>query len=238
MLLVVCSHGLLVVSIYSIEACGGKKLYADAVIKATKNSSFEKASGDLGSHSIWKLSITEARRRGVHADYVDYRARWKSKRMQDRYVDTQLNWPDVEAATKGGCPGGACRYVVKKDAGLTDEWLCTNVTPSISSAFGRKIGAILARPLLWAAYDVNSAEKVSSEIRHRIISAFIRLERFDTSEGINPVDRIEIIASESKRRNAHSLRRHVFVDTVHYVDLVHRLTLFCVQIILNKSEGW
>ena len=230
---------LVVWCIYSIEAVNGKEKYAEAVTLATKKPSFDKASsGNLGSHSIRKLSITEARRRGVRADYVDYRARWKSKRMQDRYVDTQLNWPDVEAASKGGCPGGACRYVVKKDAGLTDEWLCTNVTPSISSAFGRKIGAILARPLLWAAYDVNSAEKVSSEIRHRIISAFIRLERFDTSEGINPVDRIEIIASESKRRNAHSLRRHVFVDTVHYVDLVHRLTLFCVQIILNKSEGW
>ena len=194
MLLVVCSHGLLVVSIYySIEACAGKHLYADAVTQATKNSSFAKASpGNLGSHSIRKLSITEARRRGVRADYVDYRARWKSKRMQDRYVDTQLNWPDVEAASKGGCPGGACRYVVKKDAGVTDEWLCTNVTPSISSTFGRVIGAILARPLLWAAYDVNSADKVSSEIRHRIISAFIRLEHFDTSKGINHVGRIEM----------------------------------------------
>ena len=236
---------LVVWCIYSIEAVNGKEKYAEAVTLATKKPSFDKASsGNLGSHSIRKLSITEARRRGVRADYVDYRARWKSKRMQDRYVDTQLNWPDVEAATKGGCPGGACRYVVKKDAGLTDEWLCQNVTPSISSAFGREIGAILARPLLWAAYDVNSAEKVSSEIRHRIISAFIRLERFDTSEGINPVDRIEIIASESKPAPFDTYypysdwRRHVLVDTVHYVDLVHRLTLFCVQIILNKSEGW
>ena len=94
--------------------------------------------------------------------------------------------------------GGACCYVVKKDAGLIDEWLCSNVTPNIFSAFGRQIGTILACPILWAVYDVNLAEKVSSEIRHIIISAFIHLERFDTSEGINPVDRISIVASQSK----------------------------------------
>ena len=241
MLLVVCSHGLLVVSIYyySIgEACAGKHLYADAVTQATKNSSFAKASpGNLGSHSIRKLSVTEARRRGVPADFVDYRARWKSKTMQGRYCHTQLNWPDVSAASKGLCPGGACRYVVKKDAGVTDEWLCTNVTPNISSTFGRVIGAILARPLLWAVYDVNWAERVSSEIRHRIISAFIKLEHFDTSEGSNPVDRIEIVASQSKPPfYPYSDRRPtVFVDTVNPVDLIHRLTLFCVPNI-NKSE--
>ena len=41
------------ISIYSIEACGGKKLYADAVTNATKNSSFAKASpGNLGSHLV------------------------------------------------------------------------------------------------------------------------------------------------------------------------------------------
>ena len=40
--------------------------------------------------------------------------------MEDRYTDIQLNWPDANAAYHL-CQGGACKYKVKREAGLTDE---------------------------------------------------------------------------------------------------------------------
>ena len=50
--------------------------------------------------------------------------------------------------------------------------------------------------LLWAAFDLEWSERLSPEIKHRILSAFIRLER-----GVdigNPVKIVEIIAMEGR----------------------------------------
>ena len=93
------------------EAVAGKKLYSVAISKASKSDTFVRceATGNLGSHSIRKLGASESRRRGVPKDDVDYRACWKVKRMQDRYVDIQLTWPDVNAASSMLCQGGVCK---------------------------------------------------------------------------------------------------------------------------------
>ena len=74
------------------------------------------------------------------------------------------------------CNDGPCKYVLKEAAGITDEWLCRNVAPNITAAFGNKVGVILAKPLLWAAFDVEWSERLSPEIKHRIHSAFIGLD--------------------------------------------------------------
>ena len=86
---------------------------------------------------------------------------------------------------------------MKEAAGITDDWLCRNVAPNIAASFGNEVGAILAKPLLWAAYDVEWSGRLSPEIKHRIISAFIRLER--GVEVGNPVKIVEIIAMEGRR---------------------------------------
>ena len=118
--------------------------------------------------------------------------------MQDRYTDVQLSWPDVHCASKL-CNDGPIKYVLKEDAGITDEWLCRNVAPNIAAAFGNDVGVILAKPLLWAAFDLEWSERLSPEIKHRILSAFIRLER-GVDVG-NPVKIVEIIAMEGRRTN-------------------------------------
>jgi len=82
---------------------------------------------------------------------------------------------------------------LKEAAGISDKWLCRNVAPNIAASFGNEVGAILAKPLLWAAYDVEWLERLSPEIKHRIISAFIWLERVEVG---NPVKIVEIIAME------------------------------------------
>ena len=85
---------------------------------------------------------------------------------------------------------------MKKDASVSDEWLTNNVTPRISAAFGPAVGAILARPLLWAAFDPVVSERVFSTQRYKIVSSFLRLQRpiGDT----NPVDKVTVIASEGQ----------------------------------------
>ena len=93
------------------------------------------------------------------------------------------------------CNDGPCKFVLKEAAGISDEWLCRNVAPNIAACFGNEVGAILAKPLLWAAYDVEWSERLSPEIKHRIISAFIRLERIEVG---NPVKIVEIIAMEGR----------------------------------------
>ena len=73
---------------------------------------------------------------------------------------------------------------MKEAAGITDEWLCMNVAPNIAASFGNDVRVILPKPLLWAAFDVEWSEWLSPEIKHRILSAFIQLDRVDVG---NPV---------------------------------------------------
>ena len=116
------------------------------------------------------------------------------QRMQNRYTDVQLAWPDVNCASRL-CEGGPIEYVCKQRLGLTQEWLCNYVTPNIVSVFGIDVGAILAKPLLWACFDSTWAEKVNPSIRQRIISAFLRLDHGDDE---NPVDRVEVLANQGR----------------------------------------
>ena len=142
------------------------------------------------------MAATEARKKGTSKDDVDYRGRWKNKRQQDVYVSRQLDWPSVNCASRLYF-GGPCRYIVKQEAALSDEWLCQHVTPSITCSFGHKIRGMLARPLLWAVFHPTQSERVNPSIRQRIAAAFIRLERPGFAEVTdNPVKRVNVVASE------------------------------------------
>ena len=149
----------------------------------------------LGTHSVRKLSATEARRKGAPKDDLDHRARWSKKRQQYDYVDMELTWPDVNVAYRL-CFDGPCRYLINKDAPLSDEWLCHNVTPRITDTFSPKVGAILARPLLWACFHSTVGERVEPSIRRWVVSSLIRLSRDRDARDDNPVERVRVVASE------------------------------------------
>ena len=74
------------------ERC--KTLYAKMLKSILDDSTiFERSllAGKLGgTHSIRKCAATVARKSGVSKDNLDYRARWKSERMQDNYVGMEL----------------------------------------------------------------------------------------------------------------------------------------------------
>ena len=178
------------------EVTLGKKKYTSAVKKAIEGPNFQStAPGLLGSHSIRKLGATHCRRCGASKDDVDYRARWQSNgRMQDRYTDVQLPWPDLNAASKL-CQGGPIKYKVKQEARITNKWICHNFTPGITEVFNENVGTILGKALLWGCFGTETSEKICPEIRHRVVREFIHLERFNTDE-INPVDKVEVLPFE------------------------------------------
>ena len=88
-------------------------------------------SGCLGTHSVRKLSSTHARRSGASKDDRDIRGRWKGRaRVGDRYDDVELPWPDVKVAQML-CVGGACKYVIKNDSGVSNDFIFEFVVPNI-----------------------------------------------------------------------------------------------------------
>ena len=89
---------------------------------------------------------------------------------------------------------------MKEQAGVTDDWLIHHVTPRITGMFGKKVGAILAKPLLWAAFDPIWAETIEPTIRSRIISQFIRMDR-NLGDNVNPVSKIEVIPNKGRHAN-------------------------------------
>jgi len=116
-----------------------KTNYCSGLKSVIGSDSFQRSDqgGILGSHSIRKLATTLLRLEGVHKDDIDYRARWESRRMQDRYTGMSLEWPDIQCATKL-CEGGDCMYRSKASSGLTDDWVCGNVTPCITAKRSKK----------------------------------------------------------------------------------------------------
>jgi hypothetical protein len=190
------------------EACLGKGKYRGAIKRIVDCDAFKSTNtvpGLLGSHSIRKLATSEVRRRGVPKDDIDYRARWKVARMQDRYTDIQLNWPDVNAASNL-CLGGACTYKVKREAGITDDWVASNCAVGITSVFGAHVGAILGKVLLWASFDEVQQENVPADIRHRCVTRIIQLQREGLGNDFNPVEKVEVIATEGPLLEGSSLQ--------------------------------
>ena len=184
------------------EADLGKARYSRALKSAIDNRAFHQAADEkLGSHSIRKAAATKCRENGCPKDDLDYRARWSSKRMQDAYVDSQLSWPDVNCASRL-CFKGVCKYKIKDDAGVCEEWLCQFVAPRISTTFGNKVGSILGTCLLWACFNETVAERVHPTMRNRICGAFISLERQGYIDGVNPVEKVELIPNEGQFRGS------------------------------------
>ena len=53
-----------------------------------------------------------------------------------------------------------CHYKVKNGLGITEDWLATEICPNIAGAFDKEVAAILAKPLLWAAYDPSMKDQM------------------------------------------------------------------------------
>ena len=178
-----------------VDRC--KRKYSNVLCTVMKSESFLPNGNPhepLGSHSIRKSATTQSSRCGVHKDSIDYRARWKNRRMQDRYTDTQLDWPDIECCNKL-CHGGMCLYQPRAGTGITNEWLARSVAPNISHLFGETVGAILGTALLWSCFEPTTIDRVPAEIRATVLERYRRQE-IRLQDGVNPIERLEVIPSQ------------------------------------------
>ena len=67
-------------------------------------------------------------------------------------MDVSLPYNDAKVASKL-CVGGAIKYELREDCGVTKQWVGEHVAPLISEFMTKEIGMTLGVPLLWAAYD-------------------------------------------------------------------------------------
>ena len=122
-----------------------------------------------------------------------------TKDARDRYTaDSQLHWPDVNAVSRLSI-GGICLYKHLQQSGITDEWLLAQaVAPRIANEFCNDVAAILAKPLLWACMEEESMIDllVPADIKRDVVAAFVQLQSA-VPDGTNPIERVEVIASES-----------------------------------------
>ena len=127
-------------------------------------------SGALGTHSIRKMAATHARRCGATKDERDTRARWKGKqRVGDRYDDVELPWPDLKVAQML-CIGGACKYKITQESGVSDAFVLEFVVPNLKKRFDNDVALIFGTALLYYVY-ADESNQVPPEIKTRVRSA-------------------------------------------------------------------
>ena len=88
-------------------------------------------------------------------------------------------------------PCGAVAYKVKAEflETISEDWICTHVTPSVAAVMGPKLAVVFGRALLWTT--VGSLVRVPVRIRERITSALVQA---GVSVEISPVSRVPIVA--------------------------------------------
>ena len=142
--------------------------------------------GPLGSHSNRKWSATRARACGATRDERDYRGRWKRDcRVSDCY-DGDLLYPDAKVASFL-CVGGPCKYCIKPNSPVTEDWILEHVVPCIAnSTYGVAIAKLLGKSLLWAIFS-DKSHWVPQFIVDRAKAAYNNL--FDEEATVNPIEK-------------------------------------------------
>ena len=171
--------------------------FADYLDRLILSSRFHAVrAGKLGTHSLRKGPSTYASRFGLLRDWISLRGRWRtSKKQVDVYIDVDVPYPDAKVASVLCGPRGPCKYATRAGADLTDDFFCT-IAPRCVEAFGREVGIMLARSLLWAAYEVEvrtNDEVVSlipSDLGARIKTAYAG------GGNVNPIEKIGLLVSQ------------------------------------------
>lgn len=107
---------------------------SEAMKKVLKDPKFITILEDLkGMHSMRKFSLDEARKQGMSKDNVDMRMRWVNHRqMQEIYASNTISLVNgVVAAAL--CKDGPIHYHLKEYTGITDKWVCEEVSPKITA---------------------------------------------------------------------------------------------------------
>jgi hypothetical protein len=148
-------------------------------------------SSELGTHSIRKYAASWARALGCLMDEIENRGRWRTatRRIVDRYVNVEQMFLDAKVAA-ALCVGGAIKYCLVDNSGVTTLWLKENVVPGLCNYFGEdnKIVDVLALPLLWVCMNPDMKETAPLAISIRVQQAYEQIRVLDLN--INPVKRV------------------------------------------------
>lgn len=87
------------------------------------------------------------------------------------------------------CMGGPCKYVLKRDIGVSDSFLLQNVVPHITKRFDNDVALIFATALLYYIY-ADEDHQVPSIIKKRVYDA-MGVE----GSNQNPVNRIHVVCT-------------------------------------------
>jgi hypothetical protein len=143
-------------------------------------------------------------------DEIDARGRWKkgSRRIVDRYINIEQQFLDAKVAA-ALCVGGAIRYCIVEDSGITYAWLYKHVVPGIKDYFVEdSIVDVLALPLLFACLNDDLLHTVPLTIGTRIRERYETIRVLDAA--INPVKRIFL--------NVYRYQDQVNIDDVVVLD--------------------
>jgi len=151
--------------------------------------------GKLGTHSLRKGPSTYASRFGLLRDWISLRGRWwSSKKQVGVYIDIDVPYPDAKVASVLCGPRGPCKYALRDRVSLTDDFF-SSIAPRCIEAFGREVGIILARSLLWAAYEkeVRTNKKVISVIPSDLGA---RIKAVYGGGDVNPIEKVGLVVSQ------------------------------------------
>lgn len=153
---------------------------------------FVRLSKECGTHSIRKFAASWARALGCLLDEIEGRGRWRTsnRRVVNRYVNIDQQYLDAKVAAIL-CVGGAIKYALVEDSGVTIPWLKENVVPGLYDYFGdEKIVDVLALPLLWVCMNPDMINIAPLTIATRIKEAYEKIRVLDLN--VNPVKRVFI----------------------------------------------
>jgi hypothetical protein len=134
-------------------------------------------------------------------DWITLRGRWRGKKAQvDTYIDVDVPFPDAKVASVLCGPRGPCKYSAKDGVEVNDDFL-SSIAPRCAEAFGGDVAIILARSLLWAAFEpktvlVNNVAVsiIPSDLRKKIMDAWTDSGR--GADDVNPVEKIGLLVSQ------------------------------------------
>ena len=164
---------------------------SEAMKKVLKDPEFITILEDLkGTHSMRKFAVDEARKRGMSKDDVDMRMRWVNhRRMQEIYASSTI--PSVDGVVAAAlCKDGPIHYHLKEYSGITDEWVCEEVSPQITAKYGTNVGKVLGRALLWSVYDTSRSKVVPEFMKKKIKAAYDKVTNKNLKDGENPVAKV------------------------------------------------
>ena len=153
-----------------------------------------------GTHSMRKFATDMAKKRGMLKDWIDLQFRWLRKRMQDNYASTTI--PSVDGMVAAAlCKNGPVHYHVKEYSGINDDWVCDKVCPNITRVYGKQVGKVLGRALLWSVYNKEQSKVLPGFLVSRIKEEYRKVPNKKLADGENPIAKVPLYVAGDTNGN-------------------------------------